>query len=104
MLGFWEGKALPALAHDFIASAFQTPPSALFERHALLGGQSPGERKDPGPIICSCFGVGENTIREAIADGCDSAAALGAKLRCGTNCGSCVPELKGLIAEVNTVI
>jgi assimilatory nitrate reductase catalytic subunit len=26
-------------------------------------------------------------------------AALGAKLRCGTNCGSCIPELKGLLAQ-----
>ncbi|MGI1665720.1 (2Fe-2S)-binding protein, partial [Enterobacter sp. BH2-YP2023] len=32
-----------------------------------------------------------------IAGGCDSAAALGVKLRCGTNCGSCVPELKALL-------
>ncbi|MNE35196.1 Nitrate reductase [compost metagenome] len=99
MLGFWEGETRPALAHDFIVSAFQTPPAERVERHALLDGQRPGERKDPGRIICSCFSVGENTIREAIAGGCDSAAALGATLRCGTNCGSCVPELKGLIAE-----
>ncbi|MCG7781685.1 nitrate reductase [Lelliottia amnigena] len=102
MLGFWEGKTRPALAHDFIVSAFQTPPAERVERHALLDGQNPGERKDPGRIICSCFSVGENTIREAIAGGCDSAAALGATLRCGTNCGSCVPELKGLIAEGGT--
>ena len=27
------------------------------------------------------------------------ATALGAKLRCGTNCGSCVPELKGLFQD-----
>ncbi|MCV3310198.1 (2Fe-2S)-binding protein, partial [Leclercia adecarboxylata] len=47
---------------------------------------------------CSCFSVGENAIREAMAGGCDSAAALGAKLRCGTNCGSCVPELKAMLS------
>jgi assimilatory nitrate reductase catalytic subunit len=43
--------------------------------------------------------VGENRIRAAIIEGCASAAALGEKLRCGTNCGSCVPELKALLAE-----
>ena len=96
MLGFWEGKTLPELAHAFIEETFRTAPVALAERHAILNGQRPGERVEPGRIICSCFSVGENTIREAIAEGCDSAAALGAKLRCGTNCGSCVPELKGL--------
>jgi len=96
MLGFWEGKTQLELAQAFIEDAFRVAPVELAERHAILNGQRPGERVDPGRIICSCFSVGENAIREAIAEGCDSAAALGAKLRCGTNCGSCVPELKGL--------
>ncbi|MCZ7840830.1 nitrate reductase [Leclercia adecarboxylata] len=98
MLGFWQDVALPGLAHTFIEAAFHAAPVALAERHALLDGQDPGERSDPGRIICSCFGVGENAIRKAIAGGCDSAAALGAKLRCGTNCGSCVPELKAMLS------
>ena len=97
MLGYWEGHTLPALAHAFIEEAFAAAPVQLAERHALLHGQRPGEDADPGRIICSCFSVGENTIRKAIAGGCDSAAALGVKLRCGTNCGSCVPELKALL-------
>ncbi|MFH2242858.1 nitrate reductase [Enterobacter sichuanensis] len=96
MLGFWEGTALPALAHTVIEAAFQSPPPTPSARHALLNGQGVGKQRDPGRIICTCFSVGENTIREAIAGGCDSVSALGAKLRCGTNCGSCVPELKGL--------
>ncbi|OGE59176.1 hypothetical protein BHS30_23035, partial [Klebsiella pneumoniae] len=37
---------------------------------------------------------GEWSINEAIASGCASVGALGGKLKCGTNCGSCVPELK----------
>ncbi|WP_326466815.1 nitrate reductase [Enterobacter wuhouensis] len=97
MLGFWEATARPELAHAFIEEAFRHPPADLAGRHALLHGQRPGERVDPGRIVCSCFSVGENTIREAIAGGCDSAAALGAALRCGTHCGSCVPELKALL-------
>ncbi|HED6238600.1 TPA: molybdopterin-dependent oxidoreductase [Enterobacter sichuanensis] len=96
MLGFWEGTALPALAHTVIEAAFQSPPLTPAARHALLNGLGVGKHRDPGRIICTCFSVGENTIREAIAGGCDSVSALGAKLRCGTNCGSCVPELKGL--------
>ncbi|MBM7233475.1 nitrate reductase [Enterobacter roggenkampii] len=99
MLGFWEGTALPALAHTVIEAAFHSPPVLPAERHALLNGQSVGKAMDPGRIICSCFSVGEKAIREAIAGGCDSVTALGAKLRCGTNCGSCVPELKGLFQD-----
>ncbi|HIE5387531.1 TPA: molybdopterin-dependent oxidoreductase [Enterobacter cancerogenus] len=103
VLGYWEGHTLPALAHAFIEEAFAAAPVQLAERHALLHGQRPGKDADPGRIICSCFSVGENTIRKAIAGGCDSAVALGVKLRCGTNCGSCVPELKGLLGECKGV-
>ncbi|WP_048959721.1 molybdopterin dinucleotide binding domain-containing protein, partial [Enterobacter bugandensis] len=100
MLGFWEGTALPDLAHPVIEAAFQSPPSTPAERHALLNGQGVGKVTDPGRIICSCFSVGENAIREAIAGGCGSVTALGATLRCGTNCGSCVPELKTMFQEI----
>jgi assimilatory nitrate reductase catalytic subunit len=96
MLGFWEGTALPVLAHTFIEEALRTAPELPAERHALLNGQPPGRHVDPGRILCSCFSIGENAIREAIAAGCDSPEALGATLRCGTHCGSCVPELKNL--------
>ncbi|RVU71918.1 (2Fe-2S)-binding protein, partial [Pantoea dispersa] len=50
--------------------------------------------------ICSCFGVGENTILQAIKQGCHSTQALGNALNCGTNCGSCLPELKHLLLSV----
>ncbi|WP_026608031.1 nitrate reductase [Methylocapsa acidiphila] len=51
-------------------------------------------------IVCSCFSVGESAIRAAIRAGkFISAAEIGAALRAGTNCGSCVPELKKLLTE-----
>lgn len=103
MLGFWEGQTRPELAHSSVVAAFASPPVAPDERHALLAGRAVGERAEQGRILCSCFAIGEIAIREAIADGCDSASALGAKLRCGTNCGSCVPELKALISELRVI-
>jgi assimilatory nitrate reductase catalytic subunit len=54
-----------------------------------------------GPIVCACFGVGRATICDAIASGANSAAAIGAELKAGTNCGSCIPEMKRLIAQAN---
>ncbi len=55
---------------------------------------------DVGVIVCSCHQVGEKVITSAIKSGeCNSVEALGAKLKCGTNCGSCIPELKKLIAK-----
>jgi assimilatory nitrate reductase catalytic subunit len=50
-----------------------------------------------GRIVCNCFNVAEPEIVAAIAAGADLAALQGA-LKCGTECGSCVPELKRLIA------
>jgi len=55
-----------------------------------------------GKLICSCFKVSEQAIVAAIADGANSATALGQQLKCGTNCGSCIPELNTLVANALT--
>ncbi|MDO6565728.1 nitrate reductase [Alteromonas sp. 1_MG-2023] len=52
-----------------------------------------------GQVICSCFTVREKTINQAIAEGCSSVTALGDKLKCGTNCGSCKPALATLLND-----
>jgi assimilatory nitrate reductase catalytic subunit len=53
-----------------------------------------------GPTICACFGVGLAVIRDAIVTGgAVTPAAIGEALRAGTNCGSCVPELRRIIAR-----
>ena len=62
--------------------------------------------KARGRIVCSCFNVAQNEINDAlqtqgdgVADGADGERllALQQQLKCGTNCGSCVPELKQLV-------
>jgi len=53
---------------------------------------------DTGPIVCACFGVGRAEIQAAIAAGGDSVEALGLRLKAGSNCGSCIPELRQLLA------
>ncbi|MBZ9559967.1 MULTISPECIES: nitrate reductase [unclassified Modicisalibacter] len=67
-------------------------------RRRLLAGCDAGE-SDAGPIVCSCHRVGQKTIVTAIRAGDASVEALGARLACGTQCGSCIPELKSLIEE-----
>jgi assimilatory nitrate reductase catalytic subunit len=71
------------------------------QRRMLLSGRSTDGLASTGPIVCACFGVGRGTICDAIAAGANSAAAIGAQLKAGTNCGSCIPELKRLIAQAN---
>ncbi len=99
MLGWWSDTRLPAIAHDIIVQAFITAPATAQARHNLLAGRATASSPSPGRTVCSCYSIGVNAIRAAIATGCDSTAALGNALRCGTNCGSCLPELKALLSE-----
>jgi assimilatory nitrate reductase catalytic subunit len=72
------------------------------DRFSLLSGRAPAGTIAEGPIVCSCFGVGRERITAAIRrDGLSTPQAIGAKLRAGTNCGSCIPELKALIVHAD---
>ena len=63
--------------------------------------QAPEGFKQRGKIVCSCFNVAESDIASALtgAGDIDRLPYLQQKLKCGTNCGSCVPELKALVAN-----
>jgi assimilatory nitrate reductase catalytic subunit len=69
-------------------------------RRVILSGKRLDGAADEGPNVCACFGVPQGRILAAIEAGATSAAAIGEKLKAGTNCGSCIPELKRLVAEV----
>lgn len=56
----------------------------------------PTGQRSRGKIICNCLDVSENEIIENIQIGADL-ITLQNKLKCGTECGSCVPELKRLV-------
>ena len=66
----------------------------------VLSGQTRSGDADAGPLVCACFGVGLARIREAVlTEAATSPEAIGQLLRAGTNCGSCVPEMKRIIAR-----
>ncbi|MDP1665142.1 MAG: molybdopterin-dependent oxidoreductase [Methylobacter sp.] len=68
------------------------------ERMALLTGRPPLGVADVGTIVCACFNVGELTIQAAIREkGLKTHQEVGRCLKAGTNCGSCVPEIKALL-------
>jgi assimilatory nitrate reductase catalytic subunit len=68
---------------------------------ALLAGIGGSDTKPAGKIVCSCFSVAQDEILAAVqAEGLTSAAQIGAKLKAGTNCGSCIPELQKLLQSV----
>ncbi|HVG50339.1 MAG TPA: molybdopterin dinucleotide binding domain-containing protein [Xanthobacteraceae bacterium] len=54
---------------------------------------------DDGPLVCACFSIGQETIRQAIHDGASSVGEIAKATKAGSNCGSCLPELKQMIAR-----
>ncbi len=82
---------------DAVRSLFETGALTERERRMLLSGRSGEGMVEVGPIICACFGVGLAAIHETIAAGAESVGDVGRALRAGTNCGSCVPELRAII-------
>jgi assimilatory nitrate reductase catalytic subunit len=84
---------------DWLAGLFALEGLDAAIRAGMLAGMPPKGQKETGKQVCACFGVGEATIRDAIRGGCASVDAIGKRLKAGTNCGSCVPELKIILSE-----
>jgi len=72
------------------------------ERQQLIAGKpfTDNEPSNSGGLVCSCFGSARDDIEYAVTEqGLTTVSALGQSLNAGTNCGSCIPELKELIAN-----
>ncbi|VTP63898.1 nitrite reductase subunit NirD [Serratia rubidaea] len=98
-LAFYARRQALALDRTAILAAFEQAPSPGAARLALLAGRAAPGQLAQGRTVCSCFGIDEPQILAAIGQGCGSTQALGEALQCGTNCGSCLPELKKLLAQ-----
>ncbi len=95
------GPAENAPQWDAVKVLFEAETVGDTQRRGLLSGRSSDGLVDPGPVVCACFGVGLNIIRNALADGtAASVEEIGKALRAGTNCGSCLPELKRIVGDV----
>nr|WP_229426223.1 nitrate reductase [Pseudoduganella violacea] len=87
-------------ARSWLAGLFGKEMLDDADRAGLLAGRAIAQGEDAGPAVCSCFGVGRNTICGAIREqDLKSVAQVTACVKAGGNCGSCVPELKKLLAE-----
>jgi assimilatory nitrate reductase catalytic subunit len=58
----------------------------------------PAGQPQRGRIICNCLDVSEEEIMTEFKNGLEL-PAIQARLKCGTECGSCMPELKRLVAQ-----
>jgi assimilatory nitrate reductase catalytic subunit len=89
----------PDLARQWLRDLFALGRLDGPERAAILAGRAAGEAApECGALVCSCYAVGLAEIESAIADGqATTVGQVGKLLGAGTNCGSCVPELKQIL-------
>jgi len=80
-----------------LAAAGEPDMEALAALERLFGAPPETGAAASERAVCACFNVAENQIRDALAIG-KSLAALQKDFGCGTNCGSCLPELRRLAA------
>jgi len=84
---------------DWVLSLFQKNQLSPSERASLLSGKPPPDQEDTGRIVCACFNVGEKTILKSIRDKrLTKVDQISECTKAGTNCGSCLPELRGILA------
>ena len=77
------------------------PAEAYGRRLLMPGATAPVALPASSPQVCTCFNVSERAIRSALTncegDAGQRLAALQQRLACGTNCGSCLPEVQRLV-------
>ena len=79
-------------------------PAQSYGRMLLVpGSKAPIAVQSRGKSVCTCFNVTDAAITEQLSKSFGSderrLTELQASLKCGTNCGSCVPELKRMIRD-----
>jgi assimilatory nitrate reductase catalytic subunit len=95
-------------AQDWIGGLLQDElPAQAYGRALLLPVRKPPVALIPqGRVVCTCFNVKdiaiEDNLRTCAGSPSERLAKLQGALQCGTNCGSCVPELKRLVRSTAT--
>jgi len=83
-------------------------PAQDYGRQLLApGATAPVAVAPRSPQVCTCFNVGEAAIRTTLAacagDEDQRLQALQDTLKCGTNCGSCIPALRRMARTASAV-
>lgn len=80
----WSEGQADADLRRWLLAPLSTPPGAAATKKA-------------SKTLCNCLNVSEDAVCAGIARGLDL-DGLKQELKCGTSCGSCVPEIKRLLA------
>ena len=82
--GLWESGSADAELRRWLLAPLSAPPG--------------GATISTDRTLCNCMNVSQSKVRAGIERGLDL-AGLTQELGCGTSCGSCVPEIKRLLAS-----
>jgi assimilatory nitrate reductase catalytic subunit len=96
------GRADSAPSWDAVQACLGADAISAGARRMLLSGRSTEGLSASGPLVCTCFGVGLEAIRNALTAGTAADVEdIGRALKAGTNCGSCLPELKRIVSRAS---
>ncbi len=84
-----------AVARDHVAELIGTQATNI------LAARSGANASDPGPTVCACMGVGQNTILAAAHDVGPNLDRICEATSAGMSCGSCRPEVADLIGRMS---
>jgi assimilatory nitrate reductase catalytic subunit len=90
-------------AQAWIATVLQdTLPAQNYGRALLVpGAKPPVAVVSSGKVVCTCFNVTDVAIaaqlKQCTGTGKERLGALQDALHCGTNCGSCLPQLQRMV-------
>ena len=82
--GLWESGSADAELRRWLLAPLSAPPG--------------GATINTDRTLCNCMNVSQSKVRAGIERGLDL-TGLKQELGCGTSCGSCVPEIKRLLAS-----
>ena len=81
----WPRGAHTPVLRRWLLAPVSTPPGSA-------------SAKTASKTLCNCLNVSEASVCAGIARGLDL-NGLKQELKCGTSCGSCIPEIKRLLAQ-----
>lgn len=86
-------------ARDWLKGMWQDGATSEDLRRWLLAplATPPGGGMKASKVLCNCMNVSQDAVCAGITRGLDL-DGLKLELKCGTSCGSCVPEIKRLLA------
>jgi assimilatory nitrate reductase catalytic subunit len=107
LTGSIESLASTAWLREYVESGLD---AKTLGRSLLMPlSKPPLEIQPKGKIICNCFNVSADAIKQYLikipvgASPNDAMTSLQAETQCGTNCGSCIPEVKQIITGLFTL-